>query len=84
MRTKAQKWGNSVAIRVPKRIVEKAGIELGCEFDIDVDGDKIVLLPRRRSGYRLADLVGQITVENLHGEVDFGEAVGHEDLERTW
>ncbi len=82
MRTKAQKWGNSVAIRVPKGIVEKAGIEIGCEFDIDVDDDKIVLLPRRRSGYRLADLVEQITVENLHGEVDFGEPVGREDPER--
>jgi len=82
MRTKARMWGNSVAIRVPKAIVEKAGIELGSEFDIDVDDDKIVLLPRRRSGYRLADLVEQITVENLHGEVDFGEPVGREDPER--
>ena len=50
MRTKAQKWGTSVAIRVPKRIVEQAGIELGCEFDIDVDGDKIVMTIRPRIG----------------------------------
>jgi antitoxin MazE len=79
MQTKIKKWGNSLAVRVPKGIAEKAGIEMGDEFDIEVENDNIIiLLPRKSGKYRLRELVKDITDENRHEETDFGGPVGRE------
>lgn len=78
MRTKAQKWGNSLAVRVPKGAAEKAGIQVEDTLEVDVQGGAIVLRPERHRKYRLNDLVRKITKKNLHGELDFGGPKGRE------
>lgn len=79
METKAQKWGNSLAVRVPKGIAQKAGVSVDDTLDVDVDGDgAIVLTPRRRQKYRLNDLIKRMTKENMHDDIDFGRPVGRE------
>jgi len=81
MRTKVQKWGNSLAVRLPKAITEKAGLALEDEVDVDVeDTGKVVLLPRVRKTYRLEELLAGITPSNLHDEMDFGGPQGRESL----
>ncbi len=81
MRAKIQKWGNSLAVRLPKAITEKAGLVIEDEVDIDVeDTGKVVLLPHIRKEYRLEELLTGITPSNLHGEIDFGEPYGREAL----
>ncbi len=81
MRAKVQKWGNSLAVRLPKAITEKAGLAIADEVDIDVeDTGKVVLLPCIRNKYRLEELLTGITSSNLHGEIDFGEPQGREVL----
>jgi antitoxin MazE len=81
MRAKIQKWGNSLAVRLPKAITEKAGLVIEDEVDIDVeDTGKVVLLPHIRKEYRLEELLTGITPSNLHGEIDFGEPHGREAL----
>ena len=77
MRAKAQKWGNSLAVRIPKSIAEQAGVSEDDELDIEVDAEVIRLKPRRRQA-GLAELLQQITPDNLHGAVDFGGARGRE------
>lgn len=78
METKAQKWGNSLAIRVPKGIAQQAGVSVNDPLDIEVSGGVIVLKPRRRQKYRLNDLLKEITKENMHDEIEFGAPVGRE------
>lgn len=78
MKTKAQKWGNSLSVRVPKGIAEKVGIRDEDILDIDVEKGKIILIPIRKKEYELKDLLKKITDENIHGEVDFGEPEGRE------
>jgi len=81
MRAKIQKWGNSLAVRLPKVITEKAGLVIADEVDIDVeDTGKVVLLPLIRKEYSLEELLTGITPSNLHGEIDFGEPRGREVL----
>ena len=80
MKTSAQKWGNSVAVRVPKSIVEKAGVNPRDSFDIDVVRGNIVLKPRLRRDFRLESLVKGITKRNRHGGIEFGPPVGRELL----
>jgi len=81
MRAKIQKWGNSLAVRLPKAITEKAGLVISDEVDIDVeDSGKVILLPFVRKQYMLKELLSGITPSNLHGEIDFGEPHGQEML----
>ncbi len=81
MRTKIQKWGNSLAVRLPKVIAAKAGLVIADEVDIDVeDTGRVVLLPLMRKQYRLEELLADITPSNLHGGIDFGEPRGREVL----
>jgi len=81
MRAKIQKWGNSLAVRLPKAITEKAGLVIADEIDIDVEGaGKVVLLPRIWKEYLLEELLTGITPANLHDEMDFGAPQGREML----
>lgn len=81
MRARIQKWGNSLAVRLPKAITEKAGLVIEDEVDIDVeDTGKVVLLPRIKKEYRLGELLAGITPSNLQDEIDFGEPQGREAL----
>jgi antitoxin MazE len=77
MRAKAQKWGNSLAVRIPKSIAQQAGVQEQDEFDIDVEAEVIRLKPRRRRP-ALAELLERITLANVHGESDFGPPHGRE------
>ncbi len=79
MKTKAQKWGNSLAVRVPKGITEQAGVAENDTLDIEVtEGGVILLKPRRRQKYRLNDLLKGMTEENMPAEIDLGRPVGRE------
>jgi antitoxin MazE len=79
MKTKAQKWGNSLAVRVPKGIAEQAGVTVDDTLDIEVaDSGVIVLKPHRCRKYRLNDLLKGMTKENMHEAVDFGPPIGRE------
>ncbi|MBB4823420.1 antitoxin MazE [Sporosarcina luteola] len=71
----AQKWGNSLGIRIPKEAADRIGIEQGSEMELNVIGNEgiITLKPKKiRKKYTLEELVSQITPENRHKEIDFG------------
>jgi antitoxin MazE len=78
MKTRAQKWGNSLAIRVPKSVAQQVGLKEQDDLEIEVQDGKVVLKPQLQRVYRLEDLVKQITQKNLHGEIDTGTSVGRE------
>lgn len=77
MKAKLQKWGNSLAFRVPKGIAEEAGVATNDVVEIDVKEGAIVVQPIGKE-YYLKDLVKGINKKNLHKEIDFGGPVGHE------
>ena len=77
MRAKAQKWGNSLAVRIPKVVADQAGVSENDELEIEVAARVIRLKPRRREP-DLAELLRQVTRDNLHEEVNFGRPEGRE------
>lgn len=77
MRTRAQKWGNSLAVRIPKVIADQAGVREDDEVEIEVAA-RVIRMKARRREPGLAELLRQITPDNLHGEADFGRAEGRE------
>ena len=78
MRVEIQKWGNSLAVRIPKAIALESKIEQGSEVDLTLEGGKVVLNPVRPPEYRLEDLLAGVTEENRHDEVETGGPVGSE------
>lgn len=78
MKTTAQKWGNSLAIRVPKSVAVQVGLKAQDDLEIEVQDGNVVLKPQLRRVYRLDDLVKRITPKNLHSEIDTGSPIGRE------
>ena len=78
MQTKVQKWGNSLAVRIPKPFVRETHLMDGASVDLTVEDGKIIIDPHAAPEYRLEDLLKGVTKQNLHAEVDTGEAVGQE------
>jgi antitoxin MazE len=73
-----QKWGNSLGLRIPKPLAEEARIVEGSLVELAVRNDVLCVTPVTPRRYSLEELVAQISPENIHGEVDFGPAVGNE------
>ena len=79
MKSKIQKWGNSLAVRIPKSFAAQTEIEQNSIIDLSVEDGKIIVEPeRKKPKYTLEELLDGITEENLHGEIDFGKPVGKE------
>ncbi len=79
MKTKVAKWGNSLALRLPKALTSSRKWEAGAELEI-VEYDEGILLKPSASPISLEALVTSIRPGQLHGEVDTGEPRGNE----TW
>lgn len=69
--TTVQKWGNSLAVRIPSRIAEAISIEQGSEIELSVGNQGIILKPKKKKP-TLEALLAQVTPENRHAEIDFG------------
>jgi len=78
MVTRVQKWGNSLALRIPKSFAAETRVQAGSAVNISVREGALLIRPVRRSGYRLSGLLKKVTKRNIHGEVSFGAPVGRE------
>lgn len=79
MHVTVKKWGNSASVRIPVAIMEAVSLKLNEIVDVHEEGGRIVIEPVRcTKEYDLAQLLADITPENLHSETDFGPAVGKE------
>ena len=78
MKTRVQKWGNSLALRIPKSFAEEVGLQPNVAVELSlVDGALVVqpLAPKRPT---LEELLRGVTDDNLPGEWDTGPAAGKE------
>lgn len=78
MESKVQKWGNSLAVRIPKIFAEEAGLAENSEVDVSFVDGTVVIKRKSRFKFYLRDLLEQITPENIHSEIDTGPEVGLE------
>ena len=78
MTVRVTKWGNSLAIRLPKPAAEAAQIGEGDPLDLIVSRPGAVELRARNRKPSLKELVAKITSENRHEETDWGGVMGRE------
>lgn len=79
MRTRVQKWGNSLAVRIPKPFADGAGLQQSTEVDVSLKKGEVRLVPVRPR-WRLDQLLSRVTKRNVHHEVEAGPVAGRE----TW
>jgi antitoxin MazE len=77
MKTTVKKWGNSLAIRIPKNISKETMVTEGSNIDITVEKGKIILSPSQKE-YSLKELLKNISNKNIHSEISTGNHVGGE------
>ncbi len=77
MKATIQKWGNSLAVRIPKSIAQQIGVREHDPVELHPGPDGLLLRPAPPR-FTLAELVSQITPANRHAETDWGKTAGRE------
>ena len=73
------KWGNSVALRIPSRILRDIGASEGSSAELRVEDGQIIISPHvTPPRYTFEELLAGITKDNLHDEHFVGPAIGTE------
>ena len=81
MKTEFLKWGNSLALRVPKPFADEIGASAGKQAEMTTeDGALVIKVSQRkkRRRYNLRELINGITEQNRHPEIDWAPPVGNE------
>src|ERR1044071_2094636 len=78
MHIRVQKWGNSLAVRIPKPLAEDAKVEEGTVLNLAVSEGKVIATPVKKNKQSLKQMLAKVTRKNLHVEVESGAPVGRE------
>lgn len=78
MRANVRRWGNSLAIRIPKSFAEEVGLKTDAPVELHVADGALVVRPVPAAAPALGDLLQGVTPDNLHDEVDAGPSRGRE------
>lgn len=78
MKTQVQRWGNSLALRIPKSFAAESNIEEGSAVNLSLVEGRIIVEPVSEPTYTLDDLLSRVTKRNVHAEIDTGVPVGKE------
>jgi antitoxin MazE len=80
MRIRLQRWGNSLAVRIPAAFARTLGVEQNSQVDLRMTKSALTITPVPRPKPWIDDLLSRITADNTHGEVGTGKPQGRE----TW
>ena len=75
MKTEVANTGGLLSIHIPEAFVEALGLRAGQSVEIENVAGRLVV---RTQPATLEELLEGVTPENLHGEFDWGPAVGKE------
>ena len=78
MKSRIQKWGNSLALRIPKAFADEVGIADNAVVEIVLTDEKQILISLPPPTISLSDLLAGITADNIHAEIATDPAVGAE------
>ncbi len=73
-----QKWGNSLAVRIPAGMAAQLDLSAGVPIELSAESGALVVRPVRRQRYQLRELLKDCRPEQLHGDLDLGDSTGRE------
>jgi antitoxin MazE len=77
METRVQRWGNSLALRIPKSLADEVGLKDNSPVQLSLRDKQLVIVPVKPA-LSLDALLAQVTEANRHGEAQTGDAAGGE------
>jgi len=80
MQGTVQKWGNSLALRIPHSFAKDIHLSQGATIELKVVGGELVVRPAKQKKYTLGHLLRGVTKQNRHDEETWGQPLGLE----TW
>jgi antitoxin MazE len=78
MISRVQKWGNSLALRIPGAFAREIGLKNETSVELKQVEGTLVITPLAEPDMTLDELLASVNKENMHGEVDTGYAMGNE------
>jgi antitoxin MazE len=78
MHVRVQKWGNSLAVRIPKPLAQDAEVKEGTVLNLAVSEGKVIATPVSKKKLSLKQLLAKVNKKTLHDEINFGSPVGRE------
>ncbi|MCD6358855.1 MAG: AbrB/MazE/SpoVT family DNA-binding domain-containing protein [Dehalococcoidia bacterium] len=78
MQSHVRKWGNSLALRIPKPFAQEMGLDHDMKVDLSLEDKKLIVIPATEPHVTLERLLEQITEANIYHEIDTGPAIGKE------
>ena len=81
MKAMVQKWGNSLALRIPRPLAAGANVAAGTTVDIELCEGRLIVERTQSPHYDLDDLddlLAGIDATNLHAEIGTGTPTGRE------
>jgi len=78
MKTRIQKWGSSLALRIPKSFATKAGLRANGPVELSLFEGALVVRPVSPQSLTLDELLRGVTGENFPGDWNAGPPVGKE------
>jgi len=78
LRGRIQKWGNSLALRIPKSFAAEIGLGQNSSIQLMIKEGTLVVTPEREPQWRLEELLEKVTEANIHREWETGSAEGDE------
>jgi len=68
------KWGNSLALRIPRSIAAQLGVKENSNVSLELEGDRLII----KREQILDEMLAMVTDENKHQLIDFGAPRGKE------
>ena len=78
MTSRVQKWGNSLALRIPRSFAKEARVQEGSPVEMSVREGVLIIRPAAHGRYSLRELLKRVSRANVHDEVSSGPPVGRE------
>jgi len=80
MQVNIARWGNSLGLRIPKDVADRAGLRAGSRVEIAAEDGRVVISPAKPR-YVLSELLQGMTPEAMREAFDWGPDVGREIVE---
>ena len=80
MNATVQKWGNSLALRIPSSVAKDIELRQGSTVELAVENGRMIVKPAKKRKPALAELLKGVNKDNLHAEQDWGAPIGREAL----
>lgn len=78
MNATVQKWGNSLALRIPKSLAKDVDIHQGSVVELEVVEGEMVVKPKKTRKLSLASMLRDVNESNLHSECEWSSVTGKE------